>query len=157
MRRLEAGFTLVEVLIVMGILIVLLGISLVNLGRPQAAANSNTTVQTLVADLKSQQLAAMSGGTGGTSSAQPYGIYVQGAQFTLFTGSSYSAGDPNNFVESAASGVALSTTLPSSTVIFQKGSGDVQGFVNGSNTITLTGKDGTHTVTIGRYGGVAYN
>jgi prepilin-type N-terminal cleavage/methylation domain-containing protein len=156
MRR-DAGFTLIEILIVMAILAVLLGISLINLGRPQAAANSGTTLQTLLSDLKAQQLMAMSGGTGGTASAQPYGIYVESGQFTLFAGSSYNAGDPNNFAEAAATGVTLSTTLSGSTVLFQKGTGEVQGYTAGSDTITVTGKDGAHVVTINRFGGLTVN
>jgi hypothetical protein len=48
----------------------------------------------------------------------------------------------------------LTTTLPSSQLIFLKGSGEVSGYSSSTNTITLkdndTGK--TTTVTINKYG-----
>ena len=152
----SAGFTVVEILIVMAMILMLVGLSFVNLGRPQAAGTISTTLNTLLTDLKDQQLMAMTGGTGGGSAAVSYGIYVQSNQFTLFSGSSYSGSDPHNFTESAG-GITLSTTLPSSIVIFQKGIGDVQSYTSGSDTITLTGKNITRTITINRYGGLTIN
>jgi prepilin-type N-terminal cleavage/methylation domain-containing protein len=153
----RAGFTLVELLIVMGVIAVLGGLATVNLFQPQAAANVSSIVDKLVADLKSQQTKAMAGDTWGAGSAQEHGIYVQSGEYTLFKGGAYSAVDTDNIDIETEGGVTLSTTLPSTQVVFAKGSGEVNGFTNGSNTITITGTGGTKTVTINRYGAVTVN
>jgi prepilin-type N-terminal cleavage/methylation domain-containing protein len=157
MRRLssqQSGFTLVEILVVVGILAVLFGLSVVSLGQPQNSTNTNSAVDTLVNDLKTQQIAAMVGTTGSTSTQQPAGIFVQSNQYTLFTGSSYSAGNSYNYIFTAPTGVSFSTTLPSSIVLFNKGDGSVSGFTAGSNTITVTTSAGSKVITITKFGAV---
>ena len=153
----QAGFTLVELLIVIGILGILVGLSIASLRQPQATVSLSTTVDTLLNDLKNQQLQAMAGDTGTASSQQPHGIYVQSGQYTLFSSSTYSAIDSNNFVITAGQGVTYSTTLPSTQVVFSKGTGDVNGFVNGSNTITVTYGSSSKIITIGRFGALTTN
>jgi hypothetical protein len=138
----------------MGVILVLFGLSTVALGQPQAITNSSDTLDTLVNDLKTQQLAAMVGTTGSGTSQQPAGIYVQSNQYTLFTGSSYSAGNSYNYVFAAPTGVSFSTTLPSGIVLFNKGDGSVSGFTAGSNTITMTTSSGSKVITITRFGAV---
>lgn len=94
----------------------------------------------------------MVGDSATAASAQPYGIYVQASQYTLFKGTVYSGSDTDNFVVSP-DGVAFSTAFPSSQVVFAKGTGEVNGFANGSNTITITNNTGdAKTITINRYG-----
>jgi hypothetical protein len=138
----------------MGVILVLFGLSTVALGQPQAITNSSDTLDTLVNDLKTQQLAAMVGTTGSGTSQQPAGIFVQSNQYTLFTGSSYSAGNSYNYVFAAPTGVSFSTTLPSGIVLFNKGDGSVSGFTAGSNTITITTSSGNKVITITRFGAV---
>lgn len=151
----QAGFTLVELLVVLVISITLFSLSLVNLNKPQQSASAASALDTLLSDLKSQQNLAMSGGLGGTASAQSYGIYLQAGRYTLFPGSIYSAVNPNNFVITLPASVVMTTTLPSTQVVFTKGPGDVQGYVAGSDTVTLTTGSSTHTVTIDRYGALS--
>jgi prepilin-type N-terminal cleavage/methylation domain-containing protein len=153
-RTHQAGFTLVEILVVVAIIAVIFGLSVVSLGQPQAATNRQDATDTLLSDIKNQQLFAMVGTTGSTSSQQPAGIFVQSNQYTLFTGSSYSAGDGYNYVVAAPQGTTFGTTFPSSIIQFNKGAGDVSGFINGSNTITITTSAGTRTLTFDRYGAV---
>lgn len=148
----QAGFTLVEALVTTGIIVVLFALSTVSLGQPQDSTDTNNAVDTLLNDLKAQQIAAMAGTTGSTSTQQPAGIYVQSNQYTLFTGSSYSAGDSYNYVYTAPTGVTFSTTLPGGIVLFSKGVGDVSGFTAGSNTITVTTNGVTKVITINRLG-----
>jgi hypothetical protein len=96
----------------------------------------------------------MSGTTGSSSTQQDAGLFVQSNQYTLFVGSSYSAGNSYNYVYTAPSGTTFSTTLPSSSVVFTKSSGEVSGFVNGSNTITVTTGTNSKLVTINRFGAI---
>lgn len=150
----QAGFTLIELLVVIGIIAVIIGLSIVNLGQPQSATNGQNATDTLVADIKSQQLAAMSGKTGSSSSQQPAGIYVQPGSYTLFTGGSYSAGAPDNYTVTAPSGTTFATTFTGDTLLFDTGTGDVNSFASGSNIITVSTASGTHTLTIDRFGAV---
>ncbi len=153
----ETGFTLIEILVTLAIVALLAALTMVNLGKPQITASVNDTVDTLVADLKSQQLLAMSGDSGSASSQQPHGLYVQAGQYTLFAGSSYDSGDTNNYSADASQGISLTTTFPGAAVVFDKGSGEVHDFSDGSNTITIHGTDNTKAVTVNRLGSVSVN
>lgn len=151
----EQGFTLIELLVMFALIALLFGLSAINLGRPQIAASLDSTLNVLLADIKSQQAASMLGDNGGTSSQQPHGLYLQSTTFTLFAGSSYNHADSHNFTETVASGVSLATTFPANTIMFDKGTGEVSSFANGSNTITLTDNGETRTVTLSRFGAVS--
>jgi prepilin-type N-terminal cleavage/methylation domain-containing protein len=153
----RAGFTLVELLVVVAISLILFGLISINLGQSQTSISLSSVANTLLSDIKNQQLQAMTGGIGSTSAQQPHGLYMQAGSYTLFAGSSYSAGDSNNFVVTAPSTVSISTSFSGSTLLFTKGAGEVQSFINGSNTITLTGIGGSKTVTVGRFGALSVN
>ncbi len=157
LRRLssqQSGFTLVEALVVTGIIVVLFGLGSVSLGQPQANTDSLSAVDTLVNDLKAQQTSAMVGATGSTATQQSAGIYVQAAQYTLFNGTSYSGADSYNYDVPAPSGVTFSSTLPGGIVLFNKGAGDVTGYATGSNTITVSSGSIIRVITITRYGAI---
>lgn len=148
----SAGFTLVELLVVLVITTALFGLIGINLGHPQTVANATTSVDTLLADLRSQQLLAMAGDTNNAGATQPHGIYLETTQYTLFTNSTYNAGDSDNFVVQLAPGTQLSTTFPSAQVVFVKGTGEVNNFAGGSNTITITNSGTSRTITLNRLG-----
>lgn len=152
----ESGFSLIELLIVVLITSALLGLISVNLGRPQTVATVTTSIDTLLADIKGQQVLAMAGDTGTLASAQPQGVLFQSTQYTLFTGSSYGTGN-SYYPITLPANAQLSTTFPSSQVVFTKGTGEVQGFVSGSNTVTLTSGSVTRVITINRYGAMTVN
>jgi prepilin-type N-terminal cleavage/methylation domain-containing protein len=156
-RLSQAGFSLVELLVVMGLFAVIAGITTINLIRPQTTASQQNTLNQLVSDLRAQQQKAMAGDSGAASTAQPYGVYIQNNQYTLFKGSSYSAADPENFVVAAGANTTITTTFGSSQVIFTKASGEITGFSAGANTITITNSvSGVSTViTMSRYGVLA--
>lgn len=153
----SAGFTLIELLVVLVITAVLFGMVGINLGHPQTVANTTTSVDTLLADLRSQQLLAMAGGTDTTGSAQPHGIYLETTQYTLFTNSTYNAGDSDNFVVQLSAGTQLSTTFSGTQVVFVKGTGEVNNFVDGSNTITITNSGTSRIITLDRLGAPTVN
>jgi prepilin-type N-terminal cleavage/methylation domain-containing protein len=157
LRRLssqQSGFTLVEALVTTAIIVILFGLSTVSLGNPQNATNTVNAVDTLVNDLKAQQTAAMAGTVGSTAAQQSAGVLVQADQYTLFTGSTYSAGNGYNYVVSAPDGVTFSSTFPGETVLFSKGTGEVDSFLAGNNTITVTTQAGNKVITITRFGAI---
>ncbi len=125
------GFTLVEVMIVMGMVATLAGFAIVRVTQVARRAPLTATVEVLISDLRGQQSKAMTG-----VSAASYGIALSDISL------------PEN--------ITISTTFGGSIINFTKGSGDVVGFSPGNNTITLTQTltAETKTITINRYGAV---
>jgi prepilin-type N-terminal cleavage/methylation domain-containing protein len=154
------GFTILEVMVVIGMFALFSAVASINLVRPQQQSRIDGTVDGLVADLKQQQLRSMMGDTAGQSSAQAFGVHIETNSYTLFWGS-YVAGNVNNSVIQTP-GVTLTTnTLPSSQVIFTKKSGeavDSGGAGLGSqNTVQLTSQGIAKTITINKFGALTVN
>ena len=143
----------------MGLLALLGGLTVVNLIRPQTTAVLGGAVDALVTDIKNQQLKAMAGDGGSEVSAEPYGLYIQSNQYTLFKDTTYSAGNTENFTVQNIGGITLSTTFPSSQIIFAEGTGEVSGFSGSNNTLTITNPNGgeSRTLTLNRYGAITVN
>lgn len=148
------GFTLIELLIVIGLFSILSVFATINLIRPQTKASVDSGLTTIVADLKQEQIKSMVGDSEGLSSAQTFGIYFGGTSYTVFRGSSYSSSDTSNFEVKLDTNLVLSSTFPSNQVVFARRSGEVSGFVNGANTITITNSaDGeTKTISVNQLG-----
>ncbi|HZZ98692.1 MAG TPA: type II secretion system protein [Candidatus Saccharimonadia bacterium] len=144
-----AGFTLVELIITMTIFATLIAITVPNLlgTRNRVAVRSNVGI--VVADIRHQQLKAMLGETEGRSTADSYGVHFETSTYTLFHGSSYSAIEPTNAVVPLNEGLQFSNvSLPSSSIIFNKGSGTVAGFSSNSHSVTLTNPGNNESVSI---------
>lgn len=150
--KLRLGFTLPELILVIGIVLTLLAITSNSLLGGQHQSSLNTSLTTFIADAKAQQLKAMSGDTEGRSTTDSYGIYIQSNQYVLFHGTTYSAADPANSIIPLNNGLTLSTSFPGSTLVFTKGSGEVSGYVSGSDTLTLSGPETAKTLRFNRYG-----
>ena len=148
------GFTLIELIVVLGMLATLTGLSYLTLfGRIQQADVSSAVVS-LVADLRLQQVRAMSGEQ--TNGSTSYGVHLDANRYVIFSGSTYSANDPGN-TAFPANGAHLSTTFAGGNVIFTPGSGEISGFSSSANAITATSTEGgaSKTIRLNRYGVVA--
>ncbi len=155
-RTNQAGFTLVEIMVVLGVSAILFALATINLGKVHQTASVSSLTDTLTSDIKGQQLLAMSGGIGSTTSQQPQGVHVQSGSYVLYAGSSYNGSDTNNFTVSISPAV-IATTFPGSNLLFQKGDGAVSGFSGGSNTITISDNGTSKTISVGRYGALTIN
>jgi len=151
-----SGFTLVELLIIIGLFTILSSFAVINLIRPQTKANLDATNTVLISDLKEQQLKAMIGDSGG-SAPSAYGVYFETNQYTLFKGNSYSPSDTDNFVVSLQGDASSTTTFASNQVVFNQRSGEVAGFSASNNTITITSSGDVKTITINALGTVNSN
>lgn len=153
----SAGFTLIETLIVMGLMAVMMGLVIINLGKPQSEAGVAAAVAALKADMREQQTRAMAGESGDGVGANAWGVHFESNRYVLFHGASYSANDSGNFEVDLGPGVAASTSLPSGTLVYEPRSGEISGWTDGQNTVTLTHPAGdTETLVFNRYGiGVA--
>ncbi len=130
MRKIQ-GFTIIELLIVMGIFAALTAIGYIRSVDIERRAPIGATVDTLIADLRGVQTKAMIG-----VNQNSYRISIP----------SYPA----------PAHITISTTFPGSVIEFAKGSGDITGFTAGNNTVTITQTlTGEHKIiTINRYGAV---
>lgn len=149
------GFTLVEFLVVMGAAAVIAAISISAMLRPQTQADLDGEVLKIISDIKSQQLSAMIGATSATLSPTSYGIYFSTAGYTLFRGTSYNPADSENFSISFPSSVQMeSTTLATSTIIFNRLTGEVYAYASGADSVTFKNivSNATSTLTINRLG-----
>lgn len=156
--RKEEGFSFVELIIAMGVAGILFAVASINLAKVERSSSVNATVQTLLADLKQQQLKAMVGATEGRSVNDSYGLYLENLKYTLFHGMIYDSSNQSNFSIQLDQSMNMTTTFPSGLLIFSRKSGEVASFTPGQNTITIKNTAGTEqtTITINRYGVVTY-
>ena len=153
----QQGFTLVELMICVAIIAILFAVGSVNFGHAETTVTVGASTDGLLADIKSQQLLAMAGEMGSTTTDQPHGIYVQPHQYTLYSSANFNINDTNNFVFVVPSSITFASTLPSGKLLFKSGDGSVNGFVAGNNIINVSGLDGVKTITIDRFGATTVN
>ena len=150
----KKGFTIVEMTVVLGMIAVLISYSVINLTSVQHTVYVASTIDTLVSDLKQQQLKAMVGDTEGRGVNDYYGVNFETSQYDLFHGSSYTPSLSNPVIPLTTSIQFTNVTFPQSRIVFNKGDGSIVGFTAGSNTVTVrnTVTNEQKTITINRYG-----
>ncbi len=150
----RSGFTFIELIVGMGVFATLVGLATVNLLGVQRKSSLTATIDTLIADIKEQQIKAITGDTfgGGQSS---YGIYFGPGQYVLFAGGTYHPNDSTNAMIPLDTNVVFSSiNFPDTSVVFASGSGEIINFNSQAHTVTLLqvhsgeGK----TIDINRYG-----
>lgn len=160
MQNRANGFTLIEVIVVLGVLATLMSFATVNVLQLQRHTHVQTTVTALATDLYEQRQRAMVGDTQGRSTSDSYGIYFQTNSYVLYHGSSYSAASPDNVTIPIDSPIEMSsTTFTGSSVLFTKGSGEISGYSSSANTVTLTNTTNSEAVvlTLNKYGTITSN
>lgn len=156
----KKGFTIIELLVVLGASAVISAISIATLIQPQTQADLDGEVLKLMSDIKSQQLNAMIGVTSGTSTPVSQGIYFSIGGYTLFRGTTYVSADPENFsIVFPATIQMQGTTLATSTIIFNRLNGEVYAHTPGADSVTFinTVSNATSTLTINRFGAIFKN
>lgn len=149
------GFTLIELIVVIGIILILFGFISINLIQQQHTTAVSASVDTLSSDIASQQTKAMAGKVDSSSAENSYGIYFQSDRYTLFSGNTYFATGSGNFTVMLDKNISFSNiTFPNSSLVFSVRSGEFNGFVNGTNTIKIKDTAGSEakTITVNRYG-----
>lgn len=152
----NTGLTLIELIVVIGILSTLLGIAIVSIQNIRVLATNSTSTSVIISDLKNQQIKAMTGDTEGRGVPDNYGVKILSDRYVLFHGTAYSPADADNFAIPIETGYALGTTFPDNMVLFSSESGELIGFVQNQNTITLTNTSSgqSKTIQINKYGTV---
>ena len=156
MKATQSGFTIIEIIVVLGILATLTGIGFISVVNIQRRVPLSATASIMMGDLRGQQTKAMAGDTQGADAGGSYGIYFQPDAYVLFKGSSYNPADTTNAVTPLPTHITVHTTFPGSSVVFAGGSGDVVGFAEGSSSVTLTQNlsGELKTLMLNRYGAV---
>lgn len=152
----QKGFSYPELIVLMGVVAMLFGYITINLSGTLRRTTIDTTYQTLISDIKSQQTKAMTGSIDGGLPGS-HGIYFESNRYILFRGTTYSSTDPSNFPVNLEQNVEFGNiTFPGSTIVFLPGSGEISGYINGNNTVTVVniGGEEQKTITINRYGAV---
>lgn len=146
----QKGFTLIEIILVMSILFILFGFTTLSFVKQQNSVSVQSITDSLVSDINSAQNKAMLG-----DSNASYGIYFQPDRYVLFAGSSYSQNNPSNFIVNIDPGYQISNvTFSNNTVIFASGSGEVNGYALGSDSLKIQNANGSssRTIKLNRYG-----
>lgn len=122
-RQKLPAFTLIEVLLVIGMSAILFSFATINLLKPQQSASINSTVTAFISDVKEQQIKAMAGDTETAGSSQNYGVHVEQDSYTLFRGNSYLTNPASYFIVNLDPSMRF-TTFPQD-IIFAKRSGEL--------------------------------
>lgn len=123
----KRGFTLVEIMVTIGIFAVLSTLTSLNFFSTYSQSNLSAAKDVLVADLKTRQANAM-------------------------TGLGDTAWDPSQ--TALPSNITLTTTFPSNQVSFLHSSGEIGGYTAGQNTLTLSSVTDSQTISLNQYGTV---
>lgn len=149
MRNLfKSGFTLVDLLLAIGLMITVFSFTTVNLLNLQNKPLLDAHTQKLFADLKSQQNKAIAGDAAGGSASSEWGIHIEQNKYTLFKGTVYLSSDANNFSVDMDSNTSLATTFANNIVVFNKISGEILNYTTGADTITVSNKTSGKSRTI---------
>ncbi len=150
----QSGITMVEILIVTGIIVLLFTISTISLLNIRVSSSTSASTNVLISDIKAQQIKALAGDTEGRGVPDNYGVKIQSNKYTLFHGISYSASENTNFDVPVETGYQLSTTFPDATILFVPKSGEIENFTSGQNSVTLTNTSTgrTKTIQFNKYG-----
>ena len=151
----RAGFTIVELVVVMVFFVFITSLITSNLLNLQHQTSTNTEITKLVNDIKIQQIKSMMGDTDGALTSIEIGVHLDTDRYVLFRGSSYSQGDPSNIEIPLDPNINITNiTLPGSNIIFDYGSGELVGYIPGMNTFTVQNVLGGQQkqVSINRFG-----
>lgn len=146
MKRAQAGFSLIEVLLSVVIISVLTGLSLPVFNSFQTRSDLDMTAQQIASALRRGQVYSR-----GNSGNSQWGVHVTSTDVTLFKGATY-AGRDTAYDEATAVPANISTTIPSD-IMFSVPAGTP----TASASMTLTSNTNeTRTITINAKGMVNY-
>lgn len=145
----EKGASVLELVVVMGIFSILFGFIGINLLNTESKTSIQTSLTTLVTDIKQQQIKAMSLEMGNELITKDQGLYFSQNSYTLFSGSEYFATDSDNFVIPLGNNVIFSSVLlPNRTLVFSKKSGEISGYDTNAHSITIQNTQSNETKTL---------
>jgi prepilin-type N-terminal cleavage/methylation domain-containing protein len=120
----RGGFTVIELMVSIGIMAVLFALATVNITRLPSSTAQATNIDTLLTDLRSEQTRAMTG-----FSADSFGVAFGTTSYTLLSDNFVVDLDPNlEFIDNNYFG---------GQVTFAAGSGDILNYSQGSDNVSV--------------------
>ncbi len=143
----KRGFTLIEVLIVLGILAIVVAFSLVASTSDYEASAFRAERTALLTLLETARADALN-----NVDETSHGLYITGSGYTLFEGASYATRDASRD-QSVPASYAATVTGGTSEVVFAQLSAE-----SSDTTITLTDPNRhlAYTITVNKEGGVSW-
>lgn len=149
----QKGFTLLELLVTMGVFFLIIGLTTMNLAHAQRSSSVQSSTEQFISDVRNQQIKSMSGSGTATFTSSNYGIHVDGNKYTLFH-EPYST-DTTKFIVNLDSINIIKSGFTGKDIIFLQPSGELEFFdlVN-ENKITIQNANGTEkqTLKFNKYG-----
>lgn len=146
---LSKGFTFIELVIVMGIMVILMMIASVNFYPIKQKTSLSTAVKSLITDIKEQQLKSMSGET-------TQGVFFEAdkKKYIVFKGLTYELSNTTNFSIPLGDQIVISEIdFSGSQLIFAPGSGEISNFLPGNKIVLLNTVSGEQkTIIFNKYG-----
>lgn len=132
----SAGFTLVELLVVLSMITIIVSLSSINLTGLISTTSFDENLELIVSDLRRQQFRTLVGEE--QSNSSKFGIHFENTQYILFVGDTYVAADANNLAISLPPNLVFeSITLPSGSVVFVEGTGEVLNYNADTDSVTI--------------------
>ncbi len=136
--KLFKGLTLVEVIIVIGIISLLYVFLSSNIFRSRNITSLDTSITSLINDIKGQQIQAMTGFNQYGEQNNFYGIYFETDKYTLFHSSSYQSGLSTNYVLTLENNNQFNPiNLPDNQIIFSSSSGKISNYDANNHSVTI--------------------
>ena len=133
----QRGFTLIETLIVMAVFVFFMGMVIINILNLEPQISLTTSTSTIIADIRKQQFKTLTGNTS-NNQISDFGIHLDSDKYTLFSGNIYTQGVPENSIITLPDNISIpEITFQESNIIFVKQTGEINDFVNGSNTFRV--------------------
>ena len=148
------GMVLIELVVVLALFGALVGMTSVNLLGAKNSATLSATVDTVVADLSSQQTKAMTQTTTGAG-ATPYGVRFESNRYILFHGGIYNASDNSNSIVPLDARTTFSViNLPNASILFASKSGEIIGYDPNAASVTVYQQNSlvSKTIHVNQYG-----
>lgn len=153
--NLQSGFTLVELIVAIGVFVLLATLGILTLIRSQQKSSLESEKNKIVATINEAQGRGIMGDEAGTNETTNFGIYFQQDRYTLFRGTTFVPDDDYNFLTILGRNIRFSSIdLPSNCVanndcvIFKKRSGEVKDFDQNHNTLQVQATSSGEEITI---------
>lgn len=148
----KKGFTLIEVILVLGLVAIIGSLSVLYYQDSQVRADINTQVSQFASYMRLARSNAISGLDG-----ENHGVHLESDSYTLFSGGSYNPDDPDNFVVELPGTIAIQNIFLNggvTNIIFSGPDGET----NHHGTIDFRSAqiNKTITVTISSLGTITY-
>ncbi len=149
------GFTLVEIMVVFGLFLLLVGLSSVYMNRSTDKVSLETVTSLLIADLKQQQLKSMMGETEGQLQPPKFGVRFEPDKYILFQGDTFVSTSPSNFIVPLKDASFTNISFNPPDIIFSRLSGEVQNLSPSATSLIIKNKKGEQKkLILNKYGGL---